>query len=176
MSKHQPNVRVRPATGRSRLSVACFGEILWDCLPKGLFLGGAPANAGYHLARQGLQVFPVSAVGRDFLGEEALRRVKTWGVETRFIGVTRHHATGTVRASLDRDGAASYQITRDVAWDHISISDALRALRPQPAAVVHGTLALRNAANRQVLDQLLKTWPRALRVLDVNLRSPFDGP
>jgi fructokinase len=143
-------------------------------LPKGLFLGGAPANAGYHLARQGLHVLPISAVGRDFLGEEALRRVKTWGVETTFIGISREYATGTVRASLDPAGVASYQFTRDVAWDHISISRALRALRPSPAAIVHGTLALRTAANRRALDELLKAWPRALRVLDVNLRAPFD--
>jgi fructokinase len=80
-----------------------------------------------------------------------------------------------VRASLDRAGVAAYQITRDVAWDHLSVPASLRSIRPQPAALVHGTLALRSAGNRDALDRLLKAWPKALRVLDVNLRAPFDG-
>src|SRR5882672_1979392 len=107
------------------LTVVCFGEVLWDCLPKGLFLGGAPINAAYHLAKQGFRVLPVSAVGRDFLGEEALRRIASWGLEVRYI--TRHlrRPTGTVRAALDQAGIATYQITRDVAWDHIAVSGRL---------------------------------------------------
>src|SRR5687768_13404300 len=96
-------------------TVVCFGEVLWDCLPKGLFLGGAPINASYHLAKQGLNVMPVTAVGRDFLGDEAIRRIADWGVDERFIARDAVHATGTVSATLDAAGVATYQIRRDVA-------------------------------------------------------------
>ena len=154
--------------------VVCFGEVLWDCLPKGLFLGGAPINAAYHLAKQGLQVLPVTAVGRDFLGDEVLRRVENWGVDTRFIGRDRNHPTGTVGATLDSSGVATYQIRGDVAWDHIPVPPALRSIAPAPAAFVFGTLSLRGAPNRKALQTALNAWPAALRVVDLNFRAPFD--
>lgn len=162
-----------PAAG-PRATVACFGEVLWDCLPRGLFLGGAPMNAAYHLARQGLRVVPVTAVGRDFLGDEARRRIESWGVETRFIGRDATRPTGTVRAVLDERGVASYDIARSVAWDRIEAPVALRRISPRPAAIVYGTLALREPANRRSLDALLQAWPEAARVVDLNLRAPFD--
>ena len=155
-------------------TVACFGELLWDCLPRGLFLGGAPINAACHLHRQGLRVLPVSAVGRDFLGDEALRRVAGWGLDPRFIARDRAHPTGTVAATLDARGVPAYRIAESVAWDHIAAPPALR--RATPAAVVYGTLALRRPPNRRALSRLLDAWPRALRVVDLNLRSPFDTP
>ena len=154
--------------------VACFGEILWDCLPRGLFLGGAPANAGYHLAQQGLRVLPVSAVGRDFLGEEALRRIGGWGgVDTRFIARSARRPTGTVRAELDRDGVATYRFAADVAWDRIPVPAKIGKQSPAPAAVVYGTLALRETPNRRALASLFARWPEALRVVDLNFREPF---
>lgn len=164
--------------GRSRPAqdapiVACFGEVLWDCLPRGLFLGGAPMNAAYHLAQQGLRVLPVTAVGRDFLGNEAERRMAAWGVEMRGIArATR--PTGTVIAHLNAVGVPSYTIAEQVAWDRITVSHELKRMRPAPAALVYGTLALRETANRRILTQLHEAWPHALRVLDLNLRAPFD--
>lgn len=150
----------------------CFGEALWDILPRGIFLGGAPLNVAYHLSRQGVRVLPVTAVGRDFLGDEALRRVRAWGVDLR--GVARlagSVGTGIVRAELDARGVASYRIARDVAWDRIPLP---RGRIEAPVAIVYGTLALRSAANRRTLDELFARWPRAQRVLDINLRPPFD--
>ena len=172
MSKGAANSR----TAMSKPVVACFGEVLWDCLPRGLFLGGAPINAAYHLARQGLRVVPVTAVGPDFLGEEALRRVANWGVDTRFIARLQDRPTGTVRAALDDAGVARYEIARRVAWDRIPVTPRLRRLSPAPAAIVHGTLALREPANRAALDALFAAWPGALRVVDLNFRPPFDTP
>lgn len=156
-------------------AVACFGEVLWDCLPRGLFLGGAPMNVAYHLARQGLRAWPVTAVGRDFLGDEARRRIAGWGIETRFIARHRNRPTGTVRATLDAAGVARYRIERNVAWDRIEAPAALRRLAPPPDAIVFGTLALREPANRRALDTLLEAWPETLRVTDLNFRAPFDG-
>ncbi|HYP17640.1 MAG TPA: PfkB family carbohydrate kinase [Opitutus sp.] len=156
-------------------AVACFGEILWDCLPRGLFLGGAPLNVAYHLGQQQLRVLPVTAVGRDFLGDEALRRVAAWNVDGRFVARVPGRPTGHVRASLDRAGVADYEIARDVAWDRIPIGPALLRIDPAPAAVVFGTLALRSPANRRTLASLLTAWPNALPVVDLNFRPPFDS-
>ena len=172
--------RPRPIRGgkttvkSARPTVVCFGEVLWDCLPKGLFLGGAPNNAAYHLAWYGLDVLPVTAVGRDFLGDEALRRVENWGLDTKFVGRDAAHSTGVVTATLDKAGAATYEIKRNVAWDHIPVSSRLRRLHPPPAAIVHGTLALRDVPNRRALQSLFDAWPAALRVVDLNFRPPFD--
>ncbi len=167
-----------PSSGKRPAEVAptvvCFGELLWDCLPKGLFLGGAPINAAYHLTKQNLRVLPVSGVGCDFLGDEAMRRVASWGVDTRFITRHRRRPTGTVLAAIDAAGIATYQIARDVAWDHIAASRGLINLKPKPVAIVYGTLALRESANRRALQTLLKAWPDALRVVDLNFRAPFD--
>jgi fructokinase len=149
--------------------------VLWDCLPRGLFLGGAPMNAAYHLARQGFNVLPLTAVGRDLLGAEALRRMRSWGVDTRFVTQHADAPTGTVSATLNTKGAASYRIERNVAWDRIEVSERLTKLATAPAAIVFGTLALRSAGNRRALTKLLAGWPAALRVVDLNLRAPFDG-
>jgi len=118
----------------------------------------------------------VSSVGRDFLGREVRRRVGQWDLDDGFITEDRRHPTGTVLATLDARGAATYRIAEHVAWDHIEAPPSLRRT-PEPAAVVFGTLALRGRNNRAALDQLLDAWPGALRVLDLNLRTPFDrGP
>jgi fructokinase len=159
-----------PAGNQPRM--ICFGEALWDILPRGIFLGGAPLNVAYHLSRHGVQVLPVSAVGRDFLGDEAVRRVRAWGVDGRGVARLRGSVrTGTVRAQLDERGVATYRIARDVAWDRIPPPKG--RIEP-PAAIVYGSLALRSASNRRTLDQLFARWPRATRVLDINLRPPFD--
>jgi fructokinase len=162
-----------PPTKTTRLSIACFGEVLWDILPQGIFLGGAPINVAYHLTRLGVRALPISAVGRDFLGDEALQRIAGWPAETVFI--TRHprRPTGTVRASLDARGAASYQIAERVAWDRIDVPRKLRRI-PAPRALVYGSLALRGTWNRAALHELATSWPDTLRVLDLNLRPPFD--
>jgi len=154
--------------------VVCFGEVLWDCLPKGIFLGGAPLNVAYHLAKQGLRVLPVTAVGQDFLGDEILRRVGGWGLELKAVTRDARRPTGTVLATLDSSGSASYDISRNVAWDHIELTAWLRRLSPKPDAIVYGTLAFRESANRRVLDRLLALWPDAIRVVDLNFRAPFD--
>ncbi|HEX2852370.1 MAG TPA: PfkB family carbohydrate kinase [Opitutaceae bacterium] len=154
-------------------TIACFGEALWDVLPRGIFLGGAPLNVAYHLSRQGIVAVPITAVGRDFLGDEIIRRIKSWGLDSRFIAQLPQFPTGVVTATLDAAGVASYRIARRVAWDHIAIPSALRE-STSVTAVVFGTLALRQEFNRRALLRLFAAWPDALRVLDLNLRAPFD--
>lgn len=155
------------------MSVATYGEALWDVLPKGIFLGGAPVNVAYHLSRHGVDPVPITAVGDDFLGDEFIRRLEGWGIDVGGVTQLRRRPTGTVRAILDDTGNASYRFAREVAWDHIPVLPALLR-RPAPAALVYGTLALRSRPNRRALDLLFRTWPDTWRVLDLNLRPPFD--
>lgn len=156
-------------------TVICFGEILWDFLPHGAFPGGAPFNVAYHLRQLGLAPHLASAVGRDLLGDELLRRLRNWNMDT--LGIARHTGlpTGHVRAELSPGGDASYEIATEVAWDQIAFGeDTLRAA-VSSRALVFGSLALRTSFNRAALERLLAVLPAdALRVFDVNLRPPHD--
>lgn len=155
--------------------ILCFGEILWDFLPRGLFPGGAPHNVAYHLHQLGLQPFLVSAIGRDLLGDELVRRLRHWGLN--LDGLSRHQGlpTGYVTATLGATGDAHYDITPSVAWDQIPLGeDAIRAAMGA-RALVFGSLAQRSPANRAALHRLLTILPpTAERVFDVNLRPPHD--
>ena len=156
-------------------NVLCFGEILWDFLPDALYPGGAPFNVAYHLHRRGVPTGLVSALGRDVLGEELLRRLRHWGLDTTLI--SRHHGlpTGTVIASLGSGGDATYDITASVAWDQIFITEDVVRAAVGAGALVFGSLALRTSFNRNALERLLAVLPdTALRVFDVNLRPPHD--
>jgi fructokinase len=157
------------------MKVLCFGEILWDFLPDGLFPGGAPFNVGYHLHRQGATVHLLSGLGRDLLGDELIRRLRHWGMDTETL--VRHQGlpTGYVRANLGQAGDAQYEITTSVAWDQILVGeDALRAA-VEADALVFGSLAQRSAFNRAALERLFAVIPpTAWRVFDVNLRPPHD--
>lgn len=162
-----------PRAKSGPFSIICFGEALWDILPRGIFLGGAPLNVAYHLSRLGISVWPVSAVGRDFLGDEAVRRIAAWGLSTDLISQLSGAPTGTVRAQLDARGVAAYAIATHVAWDRIAAPGKSLRLHA-PRAIVFGSLALRGPANRRTLAQIFQAWPTATRVLDLNLRAPFD--
>jgi fructokinase len=154
--------------------VLCFGEILWDSLPRGLFPGGAPFNAAFHLRQLGIRSVPVTAVGRDILGEELLRRLDGWGVETGFVSVVPDKPTGIVRVTL-HGGIPSYEIVTDVAWDCIGIPPSLLDAAANASALIFGSLAQRTEHNRRQLKTLREHAPGALQVFDVNLRPPFDS-
>jgi fructokinase len=149
----------------------CFGEILWDILPHGRFLGGAPLNVAYHLRRLGNDVRLISSVGRDSLGDEAMQRVRSADIATELIGRHRTLSTGSVEVTLDAAGQASYTIHRPVAWDEVSALPDRNT--PRPGALVFGSLALRSLTNRATLREWLRTEPR-VRLCDLNLRPPFD--
>jgi fructokinase len=153
----------------------CFGEILWDFLPDGLFLGGASLNAAYHLHRHGVDTRVVSAVGRDVLGDELLRRCTNWGLSTDGIAQLEDVPTGHVRVAIGRNGDARFDIVNHVAWDKISATDANLHAAAQADAFIFGSLAQRSIGNRIALDRLLSALPKhALRVFDANLRPPHD--
>ena len=156
-------------------TILCFGEVLWDCLPSGLFAGGAPFNVGYHLHQHRADVRIVSATGRDFLGDELNRRLQHWGLSNELI--TRHTGlpTGTVIAALGDTGDARYDITPSVAWDQIFVTQDTVQAAVGARALVFGSLAQRSPFNRTALERILAVLPEdALRVFDVNLRPPHD--
>jgi fructokinase len=157
-----------------RAPILCFGEVLWDSLPRGLFPGGAPLNVAFHLRQLGARPIVVSAVGRDRLGEELLRRFAAWGLDTRGVNVHSRRRTGMARVALS--GADSrFDIERDVAWDRIEPTQEIRAHVEGAAAVVFGTLAQRSAHNRAKLATLIERCAHGWKVLDVNLRPPHDS-
>jgi len=155
-------------------SIICFGEVLWDSLPRGLFPGGAPMNVAYHLRQLGAQPTPVTSVGRDQLGEELLLRFKTWGVDTSGVSVHPTKSTGLARVAIV-DGSPHFEIVEDAAWDWIEITAEVLARAARSRAVVFGSLAQRTENNRQQLASLLDHCPAALKVFDVNLRPPYDS-
>ena len=152
-----------------------FGEALWDCLPAGLFFGGAPINAAYHLTRRGARVAPITSVGRDFLGDEALRRMENTGLDLSWVYRDNEWPTGAVEVELDDQGSARYQFLTPVAWDRIVVTADLARAADKAEALIFGTLAQRSEQNHRELEKLLKKdhW---LRVYDVNLRPPYDDP
>lgn len=155
--------------------VICFGEILWDFLPDGIFPGGAPFNVGYHLHRLGVPTHIVSAVGQDVLGDELKRRLEAWGLPVEAITRPRALPTGFVRATLGANGDAHYEIMPGVAWDAIDVSEPTLAHAAAAGAIIYGSLAQRSRHNRTALARLLVALPpSAWRVFDVNLRAPYD--
>jgi fructokinase len=152
--------------------VLCVGEVLWDALPEGLFLGGAPFNVACHLRAAGTPVTMVSRIGDDRLGDEVLRRAARYGVGADLIQVDPTLPTGFVRVNVDESGNPAYEILEPAAWDTIAPTPTLLSRAARARAIVFGTLAQRHPISRGTIQRL---WDmKALMVLDVNLRSPFE--
>src|SRR3984893_5548391 len=153
-----------------------FGEILWDCLPSGRHAGGAPFNVAAHLAQLGVSVSILSAVGQDSLGDEILEVAKDKGVNVQFVGRARIGLpTGTVIATVDALGNATYELVQPVAWDEIIVSEEALEAVAKAGAFIFGSLATRSPYNLEQLDRLL-TVKGPLKFVDVNLRPPFADP
>lgn len=154
--------------------VVCVGEVLWDLLPEGPQLGGAPTNVACHLQALGARASLISRVGTDELGDEAWRQLQDRGLD--LTGVTRdpHRPTGTVAVDLGADGQPRFTIVEGVAWDSLTATpEAFERVRTAEA-ICFGSLAQRFPTARHTLQDLLKaSAPKALRVFDVNLRAPF---
>ena len=148
-----------------------IGEILWDMLPAGKALGGAPANFAYHALRLGEEGWAVSAIGDDPLGAEIMDIVTR--KKLRHIIAVTDKPTGTVQVELDDKGVPGYNINEDVAWDNIPFTPEMEALAVRADAVCFGSLVQRMASRDSVLRFLRATRPEALRVFDINLRQHY---
>jgi fructokinase len=177
MTRSRATRPAAPATAHASSSgeVLCVGEVLWDSLPEGLFLGGAPFNVACHLRATGTVVSMVSRVGNDRLGDEVLRRAKRYGVGTDLIQLDPLLPTGFVRVHVDERGNGTYEICEPVAWDAIEATEPLLARAARARAIVFGSLAQRNTTTRATIERLWTVAShQALMVCDVNLRPPYD--
>ena len=149
-----------------------LGEALWDCLPEGRKIGGAPANFAYHASQFGYEAHAVSAVGNDALGDETIEALKANGLKLCMPRVD--FPTGQVLVSLDEDGVASYDIKEGSAWDNIPFTPEMEQLAGRCSAVCFGSLAQRNEVSRNAIYRFLNATPKGcMRIFDINLRQNF---
>jgi fructokinase len=150
-----------------------IGELLWDVLPEGPRLGGAPANFSVMAGRLGNHAAILSRIGRDDLGREAVRLLDPLPADTSFLQVDPKHETGRVTVAF-KDGQPEYNIRHPAAWDAMELSDAWAKLAERADAICFGSLAQRSLESRQAIQSLAAQTPsRCIRVFDVNLRPPF---
>jgi fructokinase len=159
------------------LNIIGIGEVLWDMLPTGPQMGGAPANFTCHARALGAEAAIISRVGKDDSGEELTRRLAQLGVSTAGITIDPHHPTGTVDVEFGADGQPRYTIHESAAWDYLEASQELFLIASRAAAICYGTLGQRSETSRMAISSIVKhTKPEALRVYDVNLRQHFFSP
>lgn len=149
-----------------------LGEALWDCLPEGRKLGGAPANFAYHTGQFGYDSLAISAVGNDVLSKETLDEFGKKGV--KYLMPEVDYQTGTVQVELDSEGIPTYDIKEGVAWDNIPFTPEVEEAAKNCRAVCFGSLAQRSSVSRQTIQKFLETTPEdCLKIFDINLRQNF---
>jgi len=149
-----------------------IGEILWDMLPGGKVLGGAPANFAYHASQLGFHGYAVSAIGQDELGQEISDSLIQKDLRHDIQAI--NYPTGTVKVTLDNAGIPQYEICENVAWDNIPFSASLEALARESRTVCFGSLAQRNDVSRKTIQRFLSLVPDdAWKIFDINLRQHF---
>lgn len=149
-----------------------LGEVLFDVLPQGAKLGGAPANFAFHVSQFGYDAVAISAVGNDILGDHALKTFDDNGL--KYIIPRVPYPTGTVNVTLDEAGVPTYTFTPDVAWDHIPFTPEMEAVAKEARAVCFGSLAQRSAVSRETINKVLEATPEdCLKIFDINLRGNF---
>ena len=154
--------------------VVGLGEVLWDVLPEGKKLGGAPANFAYHAGQfLGMNnTIAVSALGEDKLADETIEALREHGLNDLLPRVP--YPTGTVQVQLDEQGIPTYDIKENVAWDNIPFDDDIAEIARNCRAVCFGSLAQRNVVSRETIQKFLDaTPPDCLKIFDINLRQQF---
>ena len=160
-----------------RANVVGLGEILWDLLPSGRRLGGAPANFAYCCHLLGDRAVVASRVGSDQAGCDIREALAAAGISDQFLQSDASEPTGTVEVEIDPAGQPKFQITQPVAWDSLEWTEEWRRLGESADAVCFGSLAQRSGKSRSTIRRFLDAMPAgALRVFDVNLRQQFYSP
>lgn len=150
-----------------------IGEIVWDCLPSGKKLGGAPINFAYYAGRLGAESYPVSAIGKDALGDETIEQCRSFGLDTRFI-VRNSSPTSRVLVKLDAEGIPQYEILEGVAWDELEIDKSVLDVISQADAICWGSLAGRTEKSFNAIRAMIGAAPRnCMKVYDINLRQNY---
>ncbi len=150
-----------------------IGELIWDMLPDGVKLGGAPANFAVMAGRLGNHAAILSRIGRDDLGRQAVDRLDPMPVDTSCLQVDAAHPTGRVTVAFS-GSEPQYTIHRPAAWDFMELSDEWVQLVERASAICFGSLAQRNSQSRQTIQTLAAQSPAScIRIFDANLRAPF---
>lgn len=161
----------RIQSSKSKPIVVGIGEILWDMLPGGRKVGGAPVNFAYHASRLGAESYAISAVGNDEAGRDLVRELDEHSIRHLIEKVP--YPTGTVQVSL-KDGIPEYQINEQVAWDHLSSTSDAIDLAERADAICFGTLGQRSGQSRETIQSILSfTSENAYRCFDINLRQHY---
>ena len=159
---------------RRKPIIVGLGEILWDMLPGGKVLGGAPANFASHCSQLGAESHVISAIGKDDPGCEILEQVEVLGIPSDHLFIDEQFPTSTVTVKLDAKGHPEYTIHENVAWDHIPTDRRALDMVKGADAVCFGSLAQRSPVSRKSIQSYLAAVsPDCLRVFDVNLRQHF---
>jgi fructokinase len=167
---HQRSEELR----KRSMKILSIGEALWDLLPSGRKVGGAPANFAFHCMQLGADARVLSRVGNDDLGRELIEFCRSLGLATEFIEIDQEAPTGTVGVELSAEGQPKYTIYENVAWDKIEATDTVVRFARTVDALCFGSLAARRETTFHTIRKLVsETKPSALRVLDLNLRDPF---
>lgn len=152
--------------------VVGLGEVLWDMLPEGRKIGGAPVNFAYHAGQFGIDTMAVSAIGNDKLGEDTIAEMN--GKHLNHIFPSVPYPTGSVQVKLDEKGVPAYDIKENVAWDNIPFTNEIESVARSCRAVCFGSLAQRNAVSRNTIRKFIESTPSGcIRIFDINLRQNF---
>lgn len=152
--------------------VVGLGEVLWDMLPEGRKIGGAPVNFAYHAGQFGIDTMAVSAIGNDKLGEDTIAEMN--GKHLNHIFPSVPYPTGSVQVKLDEKGVPAYDIKENVAWDNIPFTNEIESVARSCRAVCFGSLAQRNAVSRSTIRKFIESTPSGcIRIFDINLRQNF---
>lgn len=152
--------------------VVGLGEVLWDMLPEGRKIGGAPVNFAYHAGQFGIDTMAVSAIGNDKLGEDTIAEMN--GKHLNHIFPSVPYPTGSVQVSLDEKGVPAYDIKENVAWDNIPFTNEIESVARNCRAVCFGSLAQRNTVSRNTIRKFIESTPSGcIRIFDINLRQNF---
>ena len=150
--------------------IVCYGEVLWDMLPTGKKLGGAPLNVALRMQSYGCLTKVISSIGNDDAGNGIVEQMKMYNATTDHLQVSQNFATSEVLVTLNEAGSASYEIKMPCAWDDIQLLEKDIAVVKSADAFIYGSLVARQLTSKETLFALLKT--SQFKVFDVNLRPP----
>ena len=157
-----------------KFNIVGIGEVLWDLLPSGMKLGGAPANFAGHAHALGAEARVVTRVGQDGLGTDIFKHLEGHGIVCNTVQIDPLAATGMVTVTLSEQGIPQYIIHENAAWDRLAVTPAAEAAIAAADAICFGSLAQRSEVARQTIQQLVATAPLGtLRVFDINLRQKY---
>ncbi len=158
-------------------TVVGLGELLWDLLPGGKQIGGAPANFAYIATVLGDRGVVASCIGADALGDEIRAKLISVGLDTSFLQVDPSRPTGTVNVQVDPKGQPTFEIIENVAWDYIAWTPKWESLARQADAIYFGTLGQRYPQSVATTMAFVVAAPRrTLKIFDANLRQSFFSP